>query len=412
MDLRERLRYSGVTAPSRAGSPFVVSRDWEALPDVDLQCVETTLGDVYFSEKRWPLEHYHGCHALGEALEVEEHAVARLAPGLCREDVARTLFIDVETTGLTGGTGTLAFLVGLGAFDGDDFLVRQFFLPSPSGEEAMLAVALDALSSGSALVSFNGRCFDLALLETRFTLNRLRPPEPAAHIDLLYPARRLYRRRLESCRLAHLETALLGLEREDDVPGWMIPSLYFDYLRFGRATPLEAVFRHNALDILSMVTLLAHLAHIIGGKVRRDATDFLALARWDEDEGRPAEATAHYEVAAREGDEHERMHATRSLLRLYRRDSRWRDMALILEDALSSLGIAELRLETLVALAKLREHRERRFSDAESLTRQALALVDAREARGLSCDGPLSREALLHRLTRLRRRLAAASSSA
>ena len=412
MELREKIRYAvGLTGEVAPGRPFVASRDWGVLPDVDLQCVETALGDVYVSEKRWPLEHHHGHRALGEALDLDSAALARLASGLCGEDVARTLFVDVETTGLAGGTGTLVFLVGLGAFDGDGFLVRQFFLAGPSGEEAMLAATVEALSAAGALVSFNGRCFDLPLLETRLTLNRLRPPSPAApHLDLLYPARRLYRRRLESCRLAHLEAALLGLEREDDVPGWLIPSLYFDYLRFGRAAPLEAVFRHNALDILSMVTLLAHLAHVVGGKGRRDAADCLALARWDEAEGRASEAMSLYEAALeRDGDEYQRMHAVRALRRMYRREARWSEMAAILESVAQGHSTAEHRLEALVGLAKLKEHQQRRFGEAESLTRRALTLVEVLETRGRLCDPSLSREALLHRLGRLRRRQIARS---
>jgi uncharacterized protein YprB with RNaseH-like and TPR domain len=413
MELREKLRYAGVTTEAAPDRPFVASRDWDALPDVDLQCVETALGDVYVSEKRWPLEHYHGRRALGEALEIDSRAVARLAPGLRGEDVARAVFVDVETTGLAGGTGTLVFLVGLGAFDGDDFLVRQFFLAGPSGEEAMLAATVEALSPAGALVSFNGRCFDLPLLETRLTLNRLRPPSPPApHLDLLYPARRLYRRRLESCRLAHLEAALLGLEREDDVPGWLIPSLYFNYLRFGQAAPLEAVFRHNALDILSMVTLLAHLGHVVGGSGARDAADFVALARWDEAEGHAVEATALYEAALQcHGDEQQRMYAVRALKRMYRRRARWSETAAMLESVARGHSSAEHRLEALVALAKLMEHQQRRFAEAESLTRRALTLVEVAEARGRPPDAALSREALLHRLARLRRRLAASGQA-
>jgi uncharacterized protein YprB with RNaseH-like and TPR domain len=205
MDLREKLRYAGLTAPYSSARPFVASRDWDALPDVDLQCVETALGDVYVSEKRWPLEHNHGCHALGEALDIDSRAVARLAPGLRGEDIARTLFVDIETTGLAGGTGTLAFLVGLGAFDGDDFLIRQFFLAGPSGEEAMLSATLEALSAAGALVSFNGRCFDLPLLETRFTLTSATAGALIAALDL-HPARPLP----SPVGIAgwHLETAL------------------------------------------------------------------------------------------------------------------------------------------------------------------------------------------------------------
>ena len=285
-------------------------------------------------------------------------------------------------------------------------MLRQLFLAGPSGEEAMLAADGRSPVAAGALVSFNGRCFDLPLLETRFTLNRLRPPSPALpHLDLLYPARRLYRRRLESCRLAHLETALLGLEREDDVPGWLIPSLYFDYLRFGRAAPLEAVFRHNALDILSMVTLLAHLAHVVGGKGARDAADCLALARWDEAEGRASEATSLYEAAldARRRRAPANARRSRPHAAIPSRGALGRHGGAAGERRERATRRAEHRLEALVALAKLKEHRQRRFDEAESLTRQALALSEAREARGHPCDGPFSREALLHRLARLRR---------
>lgn len=414
MDLRERFRYAvGAGAEPSAlverDRPLLNPRRWQGLPGVALERVETGRGDVHISEKRWPLDHRHGHRRLGEALELGSPAVARLAPGLSAEDLARTVFVDVETTGLVGGTGTYVFLVGLGDFDGEAFLVRQFFLAGPSGEEAMLAAAGEALSGARALVSFNGRCFDLPLLETRFTLNRLRLPSLALpHLDLLYPARRLYRRRLESCRLSHLETALLGLEREDDVPGWLIPSLYFDYLRFGRAAPLAAVFRHNALDILSMVTLLAHLGSLVGGNGPHEAADCLALARWEEAEGRTSEAMTLYEAALEEGDEHLRMHAVRALVRLYRRDGRWRDMAALLESVAHGHTTAEHRLEALVGLAKLKEHRQRQLAEAESLARRALTLLEVAQLRRGPVSGSSSREELEHRIARLRRRRAAA----
>ena len=148
--------------------------------------------------------------------------------------------MDVETTGLVGGTGTYVFLVGLGTFEDSAFHLRQFFLAGLGGERAMLAAVAEVLAGCRALVSFNGRWFDLPLLETRLTLSRLPAlHQGLPHLDLLYPARRLYRRRLPSCRLVSLEEALLGLEREDDIPGCAIPALYFDYVRRGEAGPCE-----------------------------------------------------------------------------------------------------------------------------------------------------------------------------
>ena len=224
--------------------------------ELPLRCVETGRGTVYLAEEWWPLDHRHGRLPLQDALALPAPALPRLAPGLSAPDLVGAAFIDVETTGLVGGTGTYVFLVGIGTFEEGSFRLRQFFLADLRGETAMLAAVAEVLAGCRSLVSFNGRRFDVPLLETRLTLSRL-PPSASGlpHLDLLYPARRLYRRRLPSCRLASLEAALLGLEREDDVPGWAIPPLYFDYVRGGRAEPLRAVFRHNALDILSLARL-------------------------------------------------------------------------------------------------------------------------------------------------------------
>jgi len=377
-----------------------------ALP---LQRIETGGGAVYLAEEWWPLDYRHGRLALGDALSLDGPALSRLEPGLSASDLGDAAFVDVETTGLAGGTGTYVFLVGLGTFEGSAFRLRQFFLADLGREAAMLAAIAEALAGCRALVSFNGRQFDLPLLETRLTLSRLPALAPdLPHLDLLYPARRLYRRRLSSCRLASLEEALLGLEREDDVPGWAIPPLYFDYLRRGEAGPLRIVFRHNALDILSLVALLAHLGHIIGGDPPADPDDCVALARWDEMEGRLADAGRLYAAALDGGADGEgRALALRRLARLYRRLGRWEDAARLWREEAENGGAPERRLEALIELAKLEEHRRRDYATAEAVTRRALSLVELLTLRGGGRTIPsLRREALEHRLWRLRRRLA------
>jgi tetratricopeptide (TPR) repeat protein len=334
----------------------------------------------------------------------------RLAPRLTAADLARAAFVDVETTGLAGGTGTYAFLVGIGTFEDRSFHLRQFFLAHLSGEAAMLAAVSRVLGGSQVIISFNGRRFDLPLLETRFTLSRLPPPAPSLpHLDLLYPARRLYRRRLSSCRLAALEKALLGVQREDDLPSWAIPGVYFDYVRVGRAESLPAVFRHNSLDILSLVTLLGYVGRLAGGEPPADPDDCLALAHWDELEGRLNGAMRLYERALQNGlDEEAHTVAVRRLACLYRRLGRWDDQARILQDNIRSDRTSGARLEALVELAKLEEHRHRDYASAEVLTRRALAIVQAMYLRGrVPTMTSLQREALEHRLWRLRRRLGA-----
>ncbi|MBK5293722.1 MAG: ribonuclease H-like domain-containing protein [Acidobacteriia bacterium] len=167
-------------------------------------------------------------------------------------------FLDTETTGLSGGSGTCAFLIGLGKITPEGFRVRQYFMRD-YGEEAS---ALDALAADlegvQVLVTYNGKSFDLPLLETRYRLARRQPPfTHIPHLDLLHGARRLWRLRLESCSLIHLESRILGLTREGDVAGALIPNIYFDYLRSGSAARLSPVFHHNVLDIVTLAALTA-----------------------------------------------------------------------------------------------------------------------------------------------------------
>jgi hypothetical protein len=376
----------------------------EPIPGLPLQRVETTRGTVYVIEESWPLGFRHGRLPLEDGLALDGTAMLRLAPGLGAPDLARAAFVDAETTGLAGGTGTYAFLVGLGTFEDGSFRLRQFFLAHLGGEAAMLAAVSDVLASRRAIVSFNGRRFDLPLLETRFTLSRIPPMGLGLpHLDLLYPARRLFRRRLSSCRLTYLEEALLGVQRGDDLPSWMIPSLYFDYVQ-----PLSAVFRHNALDILSLVALLAHLGRLVSGKPPADPDDCFALARWDDSERRLADAVPLYETALGCSSQQDmRTVSLRRLARLYRRLGRWDDLARVMQEEAGGDRPPSHRLEALVELAKLEEHRHRDYAAAEILAQQALTLAEIMALRGpASAMPPLSCEALQHRLWRLRRRLA------
>ena len=220
------------------------------------------------------------------------------------------LFFDLETTGLSGGAGTLAFLVGCGYFDADGFHTRQFFLSGYEAERELLD-ALTALAGRfNGLVTFNGRTFDVPLIETRYLFHRLESPfADLPHFDMLHPARKLWRRRgiaqashrerwsgnrpgeNASCALGALEEAILGVQRFDDVPGFEIPSRYFNYLRTGDLAPLAAVFEHNRLDLLSLAALTAIAAGMAGEGPAGAPSPHEALAmgqiyvrlgRWDE----------------------------------------------------------------------------------------------------------------------------------
>ncbi|MCC6262209.1 MAG: ribonuclease H-like domain-containing protein [Bryobacterales bacterium] len=204
------------------------------------------------------------------------------------------VFLDTETTGLAGGAGSFAFLIGLGRVTDAGFLVHQFFLREPSEERSVLYRVAEKLGCCSTVVTYNGKAYDLPLLETRYRLARAAVPfETMPHIDLLHACRRLWKLRFESCKLTHLEERVLGHERVGDVPGFLIPSLYANFLRFGDAGSLSPVFLHNALDILS----LACLTNVVGGVFRdpasmaaRHGAECVGLGRWLKQAGRPEDA--------------------------------------------------------------------------------------------------------------------------
>lgn len=173
------------------------------------------------------------------------------------------LFLDTETTGLSSGAGTVAFQVGLGQMQANGFAVTQLVMRDYPEEVFLLEKVQQAAESCKVICTFNGKTFDLPLLRTRLIMNRLNPgclDKP--HIDLLPMARRLWKLRLRRCNLATLEEAILGMPREDDLPGAMVPQRYFDYLRTKQFSLLEDVLRHNQQDIASLCTLLYHMAAV------------------------------------------------------------------------------------------------------------------------------------------------------
>jgi uncharacterized protein YprB with RNaseH-like and TPR domain len=212
----------------------------------------------------------HGAFALEEALAADRATLALLArdPALAEVDLRRALFLDTETTGLSGGAGTWVFLVGLGSFEVDGFRIWQGFLAEPAYERALLEEVAARIRAASVVVSFFGKVFDRHRLEDKMRMHAIPPPfDGRPHLDLYHPLRRLYRPRPApgertvalDARLRTLESELCGVEREDDLPGARAPAAWFDFLH-GRPHELEGVFRHNLDDVLSLVTLAAHLA--------------------------------------------------------------------------------------------------------------------------------------------------------
>jgi uncharacterized protein len=395
--LRDRLRNALAQQPRVRPQPAPLPRELPPIAQIlrgDWH--ETEHGPVFVRDEWFPLDHRHGALALGSALDAAPEALRLLLGAETSPHPSRLAFFDIETTGLAGGTGTYVVLAGLGTYEDAEaggppaFRMRQYFLADLAHERAMLAMLAADIGRFDGLVTYNGRSFDVPFVETRLTMARLRSPYGRlAHFDLLHPVRRLYKHRMPGCRLAEAERRLLKLERPDDVPGWLIPQLYFDYLRAGRASPLRGVFRHNAEDVLSLVGVLASLAALLSSD-DVDPDDAVAVARWWERAGEPQRAAGLYRGALPwlEGGDDWAWAAGRHAALCKRLGERpeaeglWRRLW---EQGDRPAG---------VELAKHLEHHVRDLAAAEEVTCALVIRAKAAE-----------RIALEHRLARLRRKL-------
>ena len=215
-------------------------------------------------------------------------------------DVRRCLFLDTETTGLSGGAGTVAFLVGVGFVEGESFVVEQYLMRDYGDEPELLDRLAERMQSFDAVCTFNGKNFDLPLLQTRYTMCRMRVKwRELEQLYLLYPARRTWKRRIGSCRLANLEAQILGKPREDDLPGSEAPQRFFDYLKTGDFSLLDEVVHHNRQDIVTLGTLLAHLCALYAHPERESRRDDLfSMGRALENQGELRPARELYRIAA------------------------------------------------------------------------------------------------------------------
>src|SRR5438445_5369394 len=275
-DLRRIIRRLETRRPRRAAA--------EPLERVvGGELVETGAGSLLVVRREYPLEHRHGRVPLDGVRRAPLDVLARVArvesEALAAE---RLLFLDTETTGRAGGTGTSAFLVGAGWIEGDVFVVVQHFMRDLDEEPALLAALAPLLERAGGVVTFNGAGFDLPLLETRFIMARRRWPATLPHLDLLRPSRRVWTSRFADCRLATLEREVIGVARADDIPGALIPALYFDFLRSRRAGPLGRVLAHNRDDILSLVGLLGWFGGALAAQGSLTAPELGGLGRlWE-----------------------------------------------------------------------------------------------------------------------------------
>jgi len=362
-------------------------------------------GEFFLTENSVHLEAFHGEVPLCRFRSIRPETVGVLTAeaDLSHFDLRSAVFLDTETTGLAGGAGTAAFLVGVGFVEGEHFKVRQYFMRDYHEEAALLHALAADLARFERVVTFNGKMFDLPLLAARFRLNRARFPLGAApHFDLLHPARRLWKMRLESCRLQSLEAALLGLRRSGDIPGELIPQVYFDYVRRRDARALKRVFDHNRQDIVSLAALAILACQWVEEGRAEDPRDVVSLAGVLERARLFDRSDAEYRRAL---DHAEGPLRCLTLLRLAHRAKRTGDLdgAVSLWREAGEDGEAEAFRE----LAMHYEHRTRDLEAALAATERGLGLVAGQS------EPPQRRMAdgFVRRRHRLRRKMALARGS-
>jgi hypothetical protein len=325
----------------------------------------------------------------------------------------RTIFIDLETTGLSGGAGTLAFLVGCGYFDLGAFQVRQFLLTSHAGERALLAAVAEFFADTDLIVTYNGKTFDVPVMETRWTFHRMEMPlDGVPHFDMLHPARRLWKGRADGrstggdeggCRLSTLERVLFDVQRVGDVGGFEIPGRFFGFIRSGDPRPLEPVLEHNRIDLVSLAAVTARAARLTreGHGGCRDCAEALSLGKIFEKGEFTARAEACYRYACGSPESLVRADALYRLGVRLRRDRHFADAASVWRELIDFTApramrrglLGDLRQVAVEALAIHQEHRAKDLAGAREL-----ALASLEESGGRA-------ESVRHRLARLDRKM-------
>jgi uncharacterized protein len=443
MDLTARLRSvirpgvvpeTGNTAPPGRELTYEPDdgRRYEAQVDLDGvahalggRLVTTTFGRCLAVDRRYESDRWHGDVQIGDCELNDFDSVRLLDSGITADPgtpTPRAVFIDLETTGLSGGAGTVAFLVGCAYFDAGALQVRQFLLSSFTAERALLAAAAELFDAADLIVTYNGKTFDVPVMETRWAFHRM----PAAldevpHFDMLHPARRLWRSRSTitglspeggshedagGCRLTTLERVLLNLRRVGDVDGFEIPGRFFQFLRTGDARPLEPVLEHNRLDLVSLAAVTSRALRLAGGgePACRDGIEALAVGRVLERGGALERAEACYRRASQSRCLETRAESCYRLGLRCRRSGRFEEAAAWWRQLVAATEMVRRRDHAMnslreFAIEALAIHQEHRAHDLHAARELALFALD-------ETTGSRRADGMRHRLARLDRKLA------
>ncbi len=403
--LSDRLKALGVKVGATDLPHPQVRKSFPVEEIVPGRLLDTKNGATFVIEEDFPSSYIHG--EIGLRFQTPSKTIAEWAGDveIAKRDPETIVFLDTETSGLAGGTGTFAFLIGAGRYTKDGFHLAQFFMRDPLEEPALLLAFEEFLANCQIIVSFNGKSFDVPLLNTRFTLQGWKSPlKNLAHIDLLHLARRLWRDRLPSRTLANIEVQILHATRTDEeIPGWMIPQLYFDYLRESDARPLKRVFYHNSMDVVSLAALLNHTTSLLEDPFAQPSNEYIelaAVARLLEELGHTERAVQLYEACLKADLSRGLFNDTLYRLSfLHKHNNNYSDAVPLWEQA-----TLHHQIYAFEELAKYYEHHTRNLENALLWTNKGLEQIDT--LKDQNQEKNLLKTEFQHRLQRIQRKMA------
>lgn len=399
MDMKDKLYQ--LTGADRKKTAVEKEEKTSSPPEENEEKVLDQENTHYITRETFGPDYRHGEYKLGQ---ISARLFSRASflldreKGFNREDV---LFLDTETTGLAGGTGTCAFMVGIGYFSRDELILEQHLMRDFDEEYSLLSAIKLRMQERPIPVTFNGKTFDIPLIKNRFILQRLNFPEIKVHLDLLHPCRRIWNH-FSSCSLNNLERNLLKFYRQRDIDGSEVPHYYRAYLENKNWKLLKPIFRHNCLDIISLAVIALHLNKAVQLESEYDhsAQEYFNLGRQFEKVNRREKSITAYEKALKQVENYRLCKKIEEKLTWqYKREDDYDKARVIWEKML-----AENRggLFPYVELAKYYEHQEKNYDRALQVCRLAEDFMQ--EKRAIIADWRQKREELKHRIKRLQRK--------
>ncbi len=343
--------------------------------DLGGQVIENYSGNLVLVENHYELETFFPQESISPIILKWANSAVQELLGFSDFTI-----MDIETTGMLGESGVLAFLVGLGTITDNQFTVQQFLITNPAQEMAQLTTIEAQFAKAKGIITYNGKSFDLPILSNRYRFHRSPPPfKPLIHLDLLHLARRIWKNRLPNRALRNIEAEILDVQRKvNDIPGWIIPQIYHEFIQTKRPELLLPVLYHNQMDVYSLARLFIHLNQLIENPNQSDfdyEQDQIALAHFYENLGFYEQAIPQYQKCILGSKNLEdKVHLMEDLAMLYKKQKDFSCSINLWEQAASMGSII-----SHVELAKYYEHITKDYSFAYSWTESALKLVNSKK---------------------------------